>query len=624
MSPNNNSDNDDLRRQAEERLKALKLECPPELEERTEKGGLSSVARGTKEGGQKSEVDTLRILHELQVHQIELEMQNKELQKDRTEIEAAAARYTDLYDFAPTGYFTLNSHGDILQTNLAGARLLNMERALLVGKRFAAFVAKADHPTFHGFLQLVCSADSDQTCIVELDRKDQLPVVLQVSATPFVDVEGCRLAVADITDREQAKRELRDSYEYLGRIINSIGDPVFIKDEHFNFVLANDAFCEFLGIPREELLGTTEKDVLPPNQMEHFLEVDKQVLSSGNANLCEEALTRSDGIIRTVVTKKTRYVDTHGKKFVVGVIRDITEYKRQEQEREALRGQLTQSQKLESIGTLAGGVAHEINNPIMGIMNYAQLIQDGMDEESPLQEYASEIMVETHRVATIVKNLLGFARQDKQSHRSPARMCDIVNGVLSLVGTVTKHDQVALTVDVPEDLPQIRCRSQQIQQVIMNLLTNARDALNKKYPRADKDKIVRISAQLISGIGHRMADGGTADVGDGISDIGTEQEHKQKQVNFAAPSPISNIRYRYVRITIEDHGGGIPPKVCERMFDPFFTTKPKDKGTGLGLSISHGIVKDHGGELSVESEPGQWTRFYVDLPVESGLEKAES
>ncbi len=285
-----------------------------------------------------------------------------------------------------------------------------------------------------------------------------------------------------------------------------------------------------------------------------------------------------------------------------------------EEQRLKLKSELFQSQKLESIGTLASGVAHEINNPIMGIMNYAQLIQDGMNTESPLCKYANEIIVETERVATIVKHLLRFARQDKQFHNS-ARIIDIVNGTLSLVSAVMRHDQITLSADVPEDLPEIRCRNQQIQQVLMNLLTNARDALNEKYEGHDEDKIMHISAQLISDIGHRMADGGTADVGDGIADIGTMQERKQKQVNLAAPSPISNIRYRYVRITVEDHGVGIPPEVREHMFDPFFTTKPRDKDAGLGLSISHGIVKDHGGELSVESKPGQWTRFYVDLPV---------
>jgi signal transduction histidine kinase len=197
-------------------------------------------------------------------------------------------------------------------------------------------------------------------------------------------------------------------------------------------------------------------------------------------------------------------------------------------------------------------------------------------------------------VATIVKNLLGFARQDKQS-RSPARMCDIVEATLSLIRTVMRHDQITLAVDVPEDLPMIKCRSQQIQQVVMNLITNARDALNTRYPGFDEDKKIRISAEVV--------------------------RHPSSVVSHQLPekaTPITDHRSLItdtIRLTVEDHGCGIPEAIRQRIFDPFFTTKPRDKGTGLGLSISHGIVKDHGGALSVESEPRQWTRFYVDLPI---------
>jgi len=154
---------------------------------------------------------------------------------------------------------------------------------------------------------------------------------------------------------------------------------------------------------------------------------------------------------------------------------------------------------------------------------------------------------------------------------SPARLCDIVAATLSLIQTVIRHDQITLTVAVPADLPAIRCRSQQIQQVLMNLLTNARDALNQRYPGHDANKRVIVSARQL-------------------------------------PKAI-------IRLTVEDHGSGIPEELRTRIFDPFFSTKPRDQGTGLGLSISHGIVKDHGGELTVESEVGQWTRFHVDLPV---------
>lgn len=258
---------------------------------------------------------------------------------------------------------------------------------------------------------------------------------------------------------------------------------------------------------------------------------------------------------------------------MVGTHIDSTGRKLAEAERRALEAQLRQSQKLESMGTLASGVAHEINNPVMGIMNYAQLIQDGLAPGDELAGFAAEISKETDRVTTIVKDLLSFARHD-DSPRSPARMCSIVESTMSLIRALLRQDQITLDVHVPEDLPLIECRSQQIQQIIMNLLTNSRDALNEKYEAFDANKKICITSRVL------------------------EKDGEQ-----------------WIRTTIEDHGHGVAEDVLDRMFDPFYTTKPRDKGTGLGLSISHGIVKDHGGKLTVETEIGQWTRIHVDLPV---------
>jgi PAS domain S-box-containing protein len=386
----------------------------------------------------------------------------------------------------------------------------------------------------------------------------------------------------DRTAQKLAEDALRNSYDYLDQIINSIGDPVFVKDEHFKFVLVNHALCQILGVDREALLGTTGMEILPLDEMDHFLEVDRKVLSSGEENLCEEVLTGSDGNVRTIMTRKTRYVDTHGVKFLVGVIRDITESRQAEENSRILEAQLRQSQKLESIGTLASGVAHEINNPINGIMNYAQLILDDLGPEHAVSTYATEIGVETQRVATIVKNLLSFARHDDALMHSSARVCDIVAATQSLISAVMRRDQIHLEVSVPEDLPQVSCRSQQIQQVVMNLLTNARDALNAKYKGADENKRILVTAGLI------------------------DKDDRQ-----------------WMRVTVEDHGAGIPDDVCERMFDPFYTTKPRDKGTGLGLSISHGILKDHGGDLTMETEIGKWTRFHIDLPLANECDSSQ-
>jgi signal transduction histidine kinase len=237
-----------------------------------------------------------------------------------------------------------------------------------------------------------------------------------------------------------------------------------------------------------------------------------------------------------------------------------------------IESQLRQSQKLESIGTLASGVAHEINNPINGIMNYAQLVMDNTPIDSSVHAWAREIVAESDRVAGIVRNLLQFARHDRREH-SPARMCDIVNGAILLVNSVLRKDQVLLLLDIPEDLPPINCRTQQIQQVLLNLLTNARDALNERYPGHDPEKMITVRAV------QRTHDG-----------------------------------QNWIRLTVEDTGTGIPEAIRERIFDPFFTTKPPETGTGLGLSISHGIIREHGGTIAVDSRMGRGTVVTVDIP----------
>ena len=244
-----------------------------------------------------------------------------------------------------------------------------------------------------------------------------------------------------------------------------------------------------------------------------------------------------------------------------------------QQENTQLQAQLLQSQKMESIGTLAGGVAHEINNPINIIMNYAELVSMRKNDAVKVEEYAQKIIGESDRVATIVRDLLAFSRQDQEAH-SPTRIGEIVDRTVSLMRTILKKDGITLVIDTSGDIPPLACRAQHIQQVLMNLLTNARDALNMRWEGEHPDKQLKITVQLI---------------------------HKQ-DVPFA-------------RTIVEDTGGGIPADVIDRIFDPFFTTKPRDEGTGLGLSVSHGIVKDHGGDLMVESTPGKGTRFYMDLPL---------
>lgn len=348
-------------------------------------------------------------------------------------------------------------------------------------------------------------------------------------------------------------------------------DAIFIIDLQGKYQDANPAATRMVGYSLAELRNMTVNDLSIPEDVSSPA-VPSRMWTEGG--IVELSLRSREGQMIPVELSISPIVEGGTQKRVLGIARDITNRKRAEAETLAAEAHLRQGQKLESIGTLASGIAHEVNNPLMGMIGYAELIAEEVDDQT-VRKYAGGIIKEGNRVATIVANLLSFARQDKESH-SQADIKDIVDASLSLVGAVLRKDQITVDLDVPDDLPRVKCRSQQIEQVVINLLTNARDALNLRYPGFDENKILSITVR-----------------------------------------PLEKDGTTWVRTTIEDHGPGIPEDLLQRIFDPFFTTKPRDEGTGLGLSVSYGIMKEHQGELTVESEEGSYTRFHVDLPVDN-------
>lgn len=234
---------------------------------------------------------------------------------------------------------------------------------------------------------------------------------------------------------------------------------------------------------------------------------------------------------------------------------------------------LRQKQKIESVGILASGIAHEINNPLTGVINYAQLINDDTEPESAVHNFAKEIIGEGERISGIIKNLMSYSRMDKQG-KSVASIQDIMDNTLTLITKSLQKDSIKLNLDIPRDLPAIMCRTQQIQQVLMTVILNAKDALNARYKDEDPNKIMTIKV------------------------VRTLQKGKE-----------------YIKLLFIDMGCGIPPELMKNLFTPFFTTKPKDKNTGLGLFISLGIIKDHGGDIEIESSVNEFTKVTVSLPT---------
>lgn len=233
-------------------------------------------------------------------------------------------------------------------------------------------------------------------------------------------------------------------------------------------------------------------------------------------------------------------------------------------------------QKLESLGTLAAGVAHEINNPIHGILNYASLMRKTPLPEEQVASFLEEIQREAQRVASIVRNLLRFGRaEESEAIASNAR--DVVCEMLTLVRSILQKDSIELDVSIDEPAPELVCRVQQLQQVLMNLMMNARDALHRRDP--ERAEPMRIEIRVGS-------------------------------VTRCDPSGAPE---GWVFFEVIDNGDGFEEAIAQRIFDPFFTTKTGD-GLGLGLSISHGIVLAHGGTLTCDSHPSERTKFRVEIP----------
>jgi len=498
---------------------------------------------------------------------------------ERIEAEVALRTADDIVHTLPTGILILRpdeSRGFVVErANPEASHVISDEKMDLDGKSLRELFAPEMVPRFTSVLEAVL--ESGQRYDKELVFRSETGIRSAVHLRVF-KIPDSRLVAAleDITLQKQAEERLQISEQKHRSLFENASLGIYQTTPDGRILAANPALVRMLGYESFEDLAQRNLEVdgyEPETPRESF---KRRLAETGRLEASDSVWTRKDGRRLVLRENAVAVKDDEGNVILYeGTVEDITAQREAEEERERLETRLRQSQKLESIGTLASGVAHEINNPLTGMINYAELISRRVGDPN-LRNYAEAIMSEGGRVAKIVRNLLSFARQERETH-SPARLVDIYDAAISLIGQLLRKDHILVEADVPDGLPSIKCRSQQIQQVLLNLLTNARDALNDRYVREDPDKRILIRA--------------------------CEIEHEG--------SP-------WIRMTVEDRGIGIAQENAARVFDPFFTTKPRDRGTGLGLSISYGIVRDHGGRLMLESEPGQFTRFTMDLPVDNG------
>ncbi len=501
-----------------------------------------------------------------------------------------AEEVEDLYNNAPCGYHSLDADGVIIRINDTELRWLGYARQEVVGKmKFTDLLTHAGLRFFHENFPRFKSQGWINNVEYEMVRRDGTKFPVLLNATAVKDADGnyvmSRSTVFDLSERKRVEEELerrvrertaeladanaalQAAAERYRIVFDSNPLPMWIYDpETLDFLAVNEASVKHYGYTREEFLRMTAKDIRLAEDVPALLEVITQ--SPGQRSQPRQSRHRTKGgmLIDVEVISHDLILDSRPARLVISS--DITEKKRVE-------ANMLRSQRLESLGTLAGGIAHDLNNVLSPINMSVFLLRSKVTDRHG-QEILDTLEEMVERGTNMVKQVVSFAKgaEGERMALNPKRVLKEIVAVLK----DTFPKSIEIKYRATDDLSPVNGNPTQLHQVMMNLCVNARDA---------------------------MPQGGTITV---TAEPATLDEHYARMVPDAKPG-------RYVLITVTDTGAGIQPQIIDRIFDPFFTTKEPGKGTGLGLATSLGIVRNHGGFINVYSEAGKGTEFKVYLPA---------
>ena len=375
----------------------------------------------------------------------------------------------------------------------------------------------------------------------------------------------------------RSREELAQARAHLMTFVHAAPGLVFTKDPHFRYLMVNQAFESLFGLAQQDVIGRTDWELLEPSQAAMFHQGDQLAAQSSGPIHLEVQVTGADGEEHILEVTKAPIRDADGRLIAIsGFARDVTEER-------YIRARLFQSEKLSAVGQLVSSVAHELNNPLTVIMGYAQFLMERQDLSDSARADVLDIYQHAQRAARVVNNLLTFAR-NHPTERVPTYLNDVIERTLALRAYELRVSDIEVLTDMQRDLPQIVVDPHRLQQVILNLIINAEQAL-RECDKQDQPGRLIIRTRLVRALAH--------------PDQGAEDGSLQM-----------------IRIEVEDNGPGIPQEILDRIFDPVFTTKPPGKGTGLGLSVCRNIVEEHGGRIWAENVRPHGARLIVELPME--------
>jgi PAS domain S-box-containing protein len=390
------------------------------------------------------------------------------------------------------------------------------------------------------------------------------------------DYLGHVCVVKDITERKRAEARLRESEERFRDLFENATDLIQIVSPEGRLLYVNRAWRETLGYSEGEIRGLSVPDIVDPECDEHCKATFGKIVSEGDVGDIKTIFIAKDG--RKVFLEGSGHCKFEGERpeSIRCVFRDVTFRKVAEEERARLEAQLLQAQKMEAVGQLAGGIAHDFNNMLTAIIGYASLLEAKIGTDSPLRPYVDQILSSTERSANLTSQLLAFSRKQMMSPKE-TDLTELIKGMEVLLKRLIGEDVEFKTCFTDTQLTTMVDRGQ-MEQVLLNLCTNARDA---------------------------MPSGGMLAISTDVLEL---DEKSKRGYDLDRPG-------RYALIAVTDTGKGMDETTKQKIFDPFFTTKEIGKGTGLGLSIAYGIIKQHNGNIIVYSEPGKGTTFKILLPL---------
>ena len=553
-----------------------------ELRRQAEEIAQHKAAQSPENVASMSLDETRRVLHELQVHQIELDLQNEELRRTQAELDASRARYFDLYDLAPVGYVTLSEHGLLLETNLAATILLGVVRSQLVKRRLSHFIVLEDRPSYYRHCKQLFETGKPQTWEMRLlkqlppqpnhpEQYTHHPLWVNAKASMAQDAEGapvCRVVINDISERMLLDQRVRDQQFYTRSLIEANIDAMITTDSRGIITDANKQMESLTGCTRDELIGAPFKDYFTnPERAEAVITL---VLDKGKVADYELTARSRDGRETVVSYNATTFHDRDRRlQGVVAVARDVTERSRLERQMQLQAAELSDLHRRKD--EFLAMLSHELRSPLAPIANAVQLLGLQRGSESPIQQQARGIIErQMGQLQHLVDDLLEVSRITTgrvQLRREHVAVSGIVEVAVETARPLIEQRRHELTVSLPPERILLHADAARLEQVVVNLLTNA-----AKYTEEG---------------GHVWL---------------TVQQEGEECV-----------------LRVRDTGPGIAPALLPRIFDLFTQAKRSldrsQGGLGIGLALVQRLTELHGGKVEACSTLGKGSEFVVRLPV---------